>query len=152
MFVLAGATDMLDIDERAQFATDERGRQPLPWRSVRRETEQLVAEVLGRHLTPGQRKTFQTLHDWTAGHPYWTQLLERRSGRRRTELPETAIKAVVEQLLQTEDRNLPHVFRALEADGGLWDLSGRSSSARRSLYAGEPGHRQARTDRAPQER
>jgi hypothetical protein len=131
VFVLAGATDMLDLTKgRSSPLKNVADSLYLGDLSVA-ETEQLVAEVLGDALTPGLRKTFQSLHAWTAGHPYWTQLLGEALGRAATELPEAAITVAVEQLLQTEDRNLPHVFRALDADGGLWDLVG-------ALLAGAP--------------
>jgi serine phosphatase RsbU (regulator of sigma subunit)/DNA-binding winged helix-turn-helix (wHTH) protein len=41
----------------------------------------------------------------------------------RTQAPtEKTIKAIVEDLLRTEDRNLPHVIRLLKADNALWNL------------------------------
>ena len=87
------------------------------------ETEQLVAETLrGSEANRGNR--FQTLHDWTGGHPYWTQLLGEALDRQEADLSERAVKDVVEQLLGTEDRNLPHIFRALEKDAALWELVG----------------------------
>jgi hypothetical protein len=120
VFVLAGATDMLELTKGRSSPLKNVADSLYLGDLSAAETEQLVAKVLGDDLTPTLQKTFQTLYDWTAGHPYWTQLL----GQATTDVPETAIKVVVEQLLHTEDRNLPHVFRALEADGGLWDLVG----------------------------
>lgn len=124
VFVLAGATDMLELTKGRSSPLKNVADSLYLGDFSAAETEQLVAKMLGDDLTPTLRKTFQTLHDWTAGHPYWTQLLGQALGRATTEVPETAIKLVVEQLLHTEDRNLPHVFRALEADGGLWELVG----------------------------
>ena len=124
VFVLAGATDMLELTKGRNSPLKNVADSLYLGDFSATETEQLVTKVLGDDLTPTLRKTLETLHDWTAGHPYWTQLLGQALGQAPTEGPEPAIKVVVERLLHTEDRNLPHVFRALEADGGLWDLVG----------------------------
>ena len=124
VFVLAGATDMLAIAKGRSSPLSNVADSLYLGDLSAGETEQLVATVLGDTSTPAQREAFRTLHDWTAGHPYWTQLVGQALGQGTADVPDTAIEAVVEQLLRTEDRNLPHVFRALEADGGLWDLIG----------------------------
>jgi hypothetical protein len=121
-FVLAGATDMLELTT---------GRNS-PLRNVAdsiylgdlsaAETEQLVTEMLGDTVTASRRRTIQTPHEWTAGHPYWTQLLGEALDRETADITDTAIQAVVEQWLDTEDRNLPYMFNALHSDGSLWEL------------------------------
>ena len=39
------------------------------------ETEQLMTRVLGRARLAMSPDISRQLHDWTDGHPYWTQLL-----------------------------------------------------------------------------
>ncbi len=124
VFVLAGAADMLEIAKGRSSPLSNVADSLYLGDLSAVETDQLVATVLGDTSTPTQRQAFRTLHDWTAGHPYWTQLVGQALGQERADVPDTTIKAVVEQLLHTEDKNLPHVFRALEADDGLWDLIG----------------------------
>ncbi len=120
VFLLAGATDMLGL------ATSKNS----PLRNVSEsiylsdlspaETEQLLVEVFGDAPT---KPITEHICKWTGGHPYWTQLLAGSLGGFRQAPPADAVRDIVEQLLQTEDKNLPHVFSLLEnADKPLWDL------------------------------
>jgi len=122
VFVIAGATDMLEI------AT---GRNS-PLRNVAEtlyvgdlavsDTERLVSEMFGAESPARSGTLVETVHRWTGGHPYWTQRVGEALQREAAGLTDTAVAGAVEQLLLTEDRNLPHVFRALESDQTLTDL------------------------------
>jgi len=121
VFILAGATDMLRLTT---------GRNS-PLRNVTEsiylgdlslsETRQVLVEGfrdrgIDLPLAVGDR-----LYAWTNGHPYWTQRIAAALIDETSKLTEESVDGVVEQLLQVEDRNLPHVFRALDnGDPQLW--------------------------------
>ena len=120
--LLAGATDMLDLTA---------GRNS-PLRNVTEsiylkdlsvsETEQLLAKVLGRARLKLSPEITDSLHGWTGGHPYWTQLLAGVLEHPSQELSDARLTSIVEGLLPTEDKNLPHVFKSLEGDLPLWNM------------------------------
>jgi len=122
VFVIAGSTDMLDLAV---------GRNS-PLRNVvetlylgdlsATETERLLSVVLADRTSAGRDRIFERLHEWTHGHPYWTQLLGAALKLQFPACDESTIDLTVAELLRTEDRNLPHLFRALEADPALADL------------------------------
>ena len=119
--LLAGATDMLELTT---------GRNS-PLRNVTEsiylsdltlaETEQLMHNVLDEARIQAAPDIVRSLHGWTSGHPYWTQLL---AGALQApgELTEGRLASIVEGLLPTEDKNLPHLFRLLNDDQGLWNV------------------------------
>src|SRR5262249_35027777 len=55
-------------------------------------------------------------------HPYWTQLLASNLASQPAAPTEEAIRAIVAHLLRTEDKNLPHLVRCLNADSALWNF------------------------------
>jgi serine phosphatase RsbU (regulator of sigma subunit) len=122
VFVLAGAMDILDL------ATGNNS----PLKNVTEtlyvgdlsisETQRLVAEMFGETSSASCANLSEVLHGWTSGHPYWTQRLGETVHLRTTGVDETSVGGAVEQLLLTEDRNLPHVFKALAADRTLTDI------------------------------
>jgi hypothetical protein len=60
------------------------------------------------------------------GHPYWTQLLAARLSGLTPALTESSVEETVEQLLQIEERNLPHILKALDHGGPrLWSTVGQ---------------------------
>jgi len=120
LFLLAGASDML------QVAT---GRNS-PLRNVTEsiylgdftlsETEELLNRASGSASLPSHPEMHRVLFSWTNGHPYWTQLLGLALGSREECVSDEAIARLVEELIRTEDKNLPHVFQLLQADDALW--------------------------------
>jgi hypothetical protein len=122
MFLLAGATDMLELTTGKNSPlgnVTERvylGDLSLP------ETEQLLVEVFGDPNKFAFPQMTAYLHTWTNGHPYWTQLLAATLVGQPQPPTEEAIRSVVGRLLRTEDKNLPHLIRSLNADGALWKL------------------------------
>lgn len=122
VFVLAGATDMLELTTGRNSPLKNVADSLYLGDLSPAETQQLVAEVFGEALTPERHEVVRTLHDWTGGHPYWTQLLGEALGREEVAVTPEGVQAAVEQLVHTEDRNLPHVFKALENDGSLSQL------------------------------
>jgi len=122
-FLLACAADLLDLTT---------GRNSPLWNVTESiylgdlsvvETEQLLGE--GFECTPpGLLPEINCqLHAWTGGHPYWTQLVAAALESQPQPLADEAVRDVVRNLLQTEDRNLPHVIRSLKADSALWELT-----------------------------
>jgi class 3 adenylate cyclase len=120
VFLLAGATDILGL------ATSKNS----PLRNVSEsiylsdllpaEIERLLFEVFGNRPA---RSVTEHICKWTGGHPYWTQLLAGSLRRFEQAHSADAVREIVEQLLQTEDKNLPHVFSLLEsAEKPLRDL------------------------------
>lgn len=113
-FLLAGATDMLLLTT---------GRNS-PLKNVTEsiylgdlslvETTQLLEEGFGTRSTQLSPAINSCLYDWSGGHPYWTQLLASSLADQSQPLTEQSVRNIVELLLQTEDKNLPHVLRALE--------------------------------------
>jgi len=122
MFVLAGATDMMELttgrNSPLMNVTDNIYLADLSLD----ETGQLLAEPFGRAGLQPFARINRRLHNWTGGHPYWTQLLAANLVSRPRAPTEKTIKDIVEELLRTEDRNLPHVIRLLKADETLWNL------------------------------
>jgi hypothetical protein len=59
------------------------------------------------------------IYEWTAGHPYWTQLLGSLCSASATAIDAAALAEIAEDLLQTEDRNLPHLLKGLARDRQL---------------------------------
>lgn len=64
------------------------------------------------------------VHEWTAGHPYWTQRLAQEVTERH--LPgdpdftdRAGAEEIARALIHTEDTNLPHFFELLERERGL---------------------------------
>jgi serine phosphatase RsbU (regulator of sigma subunit) len=122
MFLLAGATDMLELTTGRNSPLANVTEKIYLGDLSLEESGQLLAEPFGCAGSRPFAKVNQRLHNWTSGHPYWTQLLAANLVGRPLAPTEKAIKDVVEQLLRTEDRNLPHVIRLLKADEALWSL------------------------------
>jgi hypothetical protein len=122
LFIVAGATEMLRLAA---------GRNS-PLRNV---TESIYLNDLSREQTDylispenaGMNFSYlvglvSEIYEWTSGHPYWTQLVAQRV----VESAVSNVSRTVEQLLQTEDKNITHLFRALRGDNsGLWELACR---------------------------
>jgi len=123
VFVVAGAIDALDVTT---------GRNS-PLKNVAEtlyledlsaiETTQLVAEMFHDSGSPADSSLSRKLHDWTNGHPYWTQRLAKMVHHDTGQLTDSTLHGAVEQLLRIEDRNLPYIFHALDADRTLRQLA-----------------------------
>jgi serine phosphatase RsbU (regulator of sigma subunit) len=123
VFVIAGATDALEVTTgRNSPLKNVAETLYLPDLSEN-ETQQLVVEMFGDTRPAPHTSLFQVLHGWTNGHPYWTQRLAEALHSQALEMTDATVKTTVEQLLRTEDRNLPYVFHALDADRTLRDLT-----------------------------
>ncbi|MBN1659493.1 MAG: AAA-like domain-containing protein [Anaerolineae bacterium] len=126
VFILAGATEMLKL------AT---GRNS-PLRNVTEsvylgdlslaESEQMLRSgfsALGLEVPP---LVGAQIYGWTGGHPYWTQLLAARVVDSGPAVAEGSVGALTEELLQVEERNLPHMLKALDSGGSnLWQAVAR---------------------------
>jgi hypothetical protein len=120
VFIIAGASDMLEIATgkgsplknvtETLYLTDLEPAQ----------TDQLVRVGLAEHGIEASPELCQLVRDWTHGHPYLTQLVG--SLLAACGAPDVgAVHRAIEQVLQEEDRNLPHVRRQLDSGrGSLW--------------------------------
>jgi hypothetical protein len=122
VFILAGATDMLELTTGRNSPLKNVADSLYLGDLSAAETQQLVAEMFRPTSDPDTAAIHQTLHAWTGGHPYWTQVLGEAVGPDGTGATEGTVRSIVENLLRTEDRNLPHLFEALDADGTLTQL------------------------------
>jgi predicted nucleotide-binding protein len=129
-FLIAGSTDLLRLtsgDNSPLNVTDEIHLGDLSLR----DTERLLEIGLG-YKEDLQQAVAPRLHRWTGGHPYWTQLIASNIATHSDPPDDSALRRTVEGLLQTEEKNLAHLFHALDrGDGRLWDLT-------RSILDGAP--------------
>jgi hypothetical protein len=121
MFLLAGATDMLELTTGRNSPLGNVTERIYLGDLSLSEIEQLLTQASGEN-SPPLSEISRRLHMWTNGHPYWTQLLASTLEGRPLLPTEETIGETVQYLLRTEDRNLPHVIRALQADSALWSL------------------------------
>jgi hypothetical protein len=112
VFVVAGSTDLLELTS---------GRNS-PLKNVTEsiyladlgpeEARTLLQEGFGAAGVPLTEAVAGAILDWAGGHPYWTQLLGREAaGRGLTGADEVGRLAA--ELLETEDRSLPHLRQAI---------------------------------------
>jgi hypothetical protein len=113
--VLAGATDMLRLTsgDNSPLANVTESIY-LPDLTLA-ESEQVLQEGWG---TPNPDLCW-LIYEWTAGHPYWTQLLASRCALRNHKVDRDCLAGIVEELLQTEDRNLPHLLKGFRSGSEL---------------------------------
>jgi serine phosphatase RsbU (regulator of sigma subunit) len=123
VFVIAGATDALDVAVGRNSPLKNVAETLYLGDLSESETRQLVAEMFQDSLPAAGAELGDALHDWTNGHPYWTQRLAEALNMQSIPATAQMVTRAVEQLLHTEDRNLPHVFHALDADKTLRDLA-----------------------------
>jgi hypothetical protein len=114
VFLVAGATDMLELttgrNSPLKNVTESVyvGDLPLP------QVEQLLAAGFRDTLVPVSAELAGSIHGWTGGHPYWTQLLAASLANQSESPTPATIKCTIEDLLQTEDKNLPYILRGLQ--------------------------------------
>jgi serine phosphatase RsbU (regulator of sigma subunit) len=123
IFLLAGATDMLELTTGRNSPLGNVTERIYLGDLSASETEQLLTEALG-HVWVGSCAEFNRLvHSWASGHPYWTQLLAAKLETEVQVLPtDELIRKVAEQLIRTEDANLPSLIRSLRSDNTHWSL------------------------------
>jgi serine phosphatase RsbU (regulator of sigma subunit) len=121
VFVLAGATDMLELTTGRNSPLGNVTERIYLGDLSLGETEDLLAEAFGHSKERPLPEITGHLHTWTSGHPYWTQLLAATLKSQAQPPTKDAIRKIVEHLLRTEDRNLPHLVRSLNADRTLWN-------------------------------
>jgi hypothetical protein len=81
-----------------------------------------VADLLRAAGFPEPEAYSEDICTWTNGHPYWTQLLASRiADSDGTLRPRGRAETITEELLATEDTNIPHLLHALE-DGHALDV------------------------------
>lgn len=131
VFVVAGATDALDVTASRNSPLKNVAETLYLDDLSATETDQLVMEMFGEAAPAPHEDLGRILRNWTNGHPYWTQRLGEALHRDIGDITESSVRSVVEHLLDTEDRNLPYVFRALDADQTLREFAG-------ALVAGTP--------------
>jgi len=122
IFLLAGATDMLELTTGRNSPLGNVTEKIYLGDLSIAETEQLLTEAFGHMQVQPSTEISRQLHTWASGHPYWTQLLAANLGTPVQEPTDELIKNIVEQLLRTEDTNLPHLIKSLRADNALWIL------------------------------
>jgi serine phosphatase RsbU (regulator of sigma subunit) len=122
IFLLAGATDMLELTTGRNSPLGNVTEKIYLGDLSLEETEQLLTEAFGHMWVRPSAEISRQLHNWASGHPYWTQLLAATLGTPVQEPTDELIETIVEQLLRTEDTNLPYLIRSLTADNALWIL------------------------------
>ena len=142
VFILSGSTDIIKL------ATNMLS----PLRNVTdsvytvdlsaEETDHLLMLGFSGNGVEASAAVRSTIYRWTSGHPYLTQLLGKKLVEQcqiSGDAPnEKAVDSIVDMILHTEDKNLPHLRRALlGGDGQLVEyasaiLSGGSVPFRRS--------------------
>ena len=128
VFILAGSTDMLQltsgVSSPLKNVTDSIYLADLTFTEVR----ELLLQGSGNDYA---NLTAERIYHWTQGHPYLTQLLAAALHKTGQSHSDAAVDALVEKLLQIEDRNLPHLFRHLAGQTpSPWNVI-------RSVMAGE---------------
>jgi hypothetical protein len=131
VFVLAGATDLLHlttgVSSPLKNVTDSVYLTDL----AQAEADDLLQQGFQLAGADLPLPISARLYHWTRGHPYLTQLLATSLLACPSPLTEATVDRVVEQLLQSEDRNLPYLFKMLASDhAALWPLT-------RSILAGQ---------------
>jgi hypothetical protein len=111
VFILAGATDLLEwtvgANSPLKNVTDSIYLEDL----ALDECSTLLAYGLG--IDTGSARTLAArLYPWTNGHPYWTQTMGSRVGG--TQGIKSDVDAMVDDLLHSEDTNLPYLMRSLD--------------------------------------
>jgi len=123
VFVVAGAIDALDVTIGRNSPLNNVAETLYLEDLSATETTQLVAAMFDDSALPADSSLSRRLHDWTNGHPYWTQRLAEMVHEDACQLTDSTLHGAVEHLLRTEDRNLPYVFHALDADRTLRQLA-----------------------------
>jgi serine phosphatase RsbU (regulator of sigma subunit) len=122
IFLLAGATDMLELTTGNNSPLGNVTERIYLGDLSLAETEQLLAEAFGHMCVRPCTEINRQLHIWASGHPYWTQLLGAKLETQVQGPTDAMIENIVEDLIRTEDTNLPHLIRSLKADNALWIL------------------------------
>src|SRR5262245_18566358 len=117
IFLLAGGTDMLELTKGRNSPLKNVTESIYLGDLSLAETEQLLSAAVGEKGVRPDPLLSRRLHLWTSGHPYWTQLLASNLESQAKTPTESLLRALINQLLETEDKNLPHVFGSLEREG-----------------------------------
>jgi len=120
VFLLAGATDMLELTTGRNSPLGNVTEKIYLGDLSMVETGELLTRAFAHAPVRTVPEVTRQLHTWTSGHPYWTQLLAAQLEAREQGPTEEMVRNIVEQLLRTEDKNLPHLIRSLRADNSLW--------------------------------
>jgi len=113
VFILSGAVDMLKLTTGKNSPLKNVTESVYLGDLSKEETRLLLARGMTRAGINPSPELYDYIYHWTNGHPYLTQLIGAlliESGQSATE---ETVHAIIKQLLQTEDRNLPHLRRAL---------------------------------------
>ena len=122
VFLLAGAMDMMELTTGRTSPLGNVTEKIYLGDLSLDESGQLLAEAFGGAGAGPFAKINRRLHNWTGGHPYWTQLLAATLESQMRPPTEKAIVDIIEEVMRTEDRNLPHIIRLLKEDNALWNL------------------------------
>lgn len=120
IFLLAGATDMLELTTGRNSPLGNVTEKIYLGDLSMVETGELLTRAFGHAPVRTLPEVTRQLHTWTSGHPYWTQLLAEELETQQQGATQEMVRNIVEQLLRTEDKNLPHLIRSLRADNSLW--------------------------------
>lgn len=138
VFVLAGSTDMLTLTSSVSSPLKNVTDSIYLTDFTFDETQRLLTKGFAQAERSATDSLLKRVYHWSNGHPYLTQLLATQLLSTEETLTPQILDRIVERLWQTEDRNLPHLFRAIAQDnqpfGGIIDpiLEGESLPFSRS--------------------
>jgi hypothetical protein len=122
VFILAGAREMLRLATRRNSPLKNVTESIYLGNLAFAAAQELLMVGLGEGTCKSSASGVRRIYSWTSGHPYWTQRVGEALAKSGEDLTVTAVDHAVERLLQVEDRNLPHIFRALDrCDSAAWE-------------------------------
>ncbi len=123
VFVLAGAADMLALTSGVSSPLKNVTDSIYLTDFSLAETQILLTNGFSDSDINLPDSLAERIYDWTNGHPFLTQLLAAHYLSADESTKAQSIDKIVERFRQTEDRNLPHLFRALAVDNlPLWGV------------------------------
>jgi hypothetical protein len=126
VFLLAGSTDMLNLTTGRNSPLKNVTESIYLGDLSADEAEALLSEGFGGAPEHLSEEVKREIYAWTSGHPYWTQLLGTALRKQGPPLDGVRVQNAVEELLQKEDKNLPHLRRGLPDEREeLWSIVAR---------------------------
>ena len=122
LFILSGATDMLDLIQGRNSPLNNVTESIYLSDFSKKESTLLLTKGLTELDVHPPQALYHQIHERTSGHPYLTQLAGTWLRQHHSSLTEKSIESLVEHLLQNEDKNLPHIRRALDAKAERWTI------------------------------
>lgn len=113
LFVVSGSTDLLELTAGHNSPLKNVTESLYLGDLGEEEARTLLREGFGGENVPLAPEVEETVLRWSGGHPYWTQLLGSAAAAGRV-VEGVAAERVALELVEREDRNLPHVRRLLD--------------------------------------